>query len=188
MIDAYPLAWPVGWPREHSPQYSSFRTPLEAARDQLFRELELLGATDVVISSNAEVSKTGYILVRQRRIDDTGVAVYFTLNGAQRCIPCDKWVLLADNVHAIELTVNALRGLERWGAKEMVNAAFAGFEALPESTHRPWHTVLGLSPEAANEEIDRAYKRLAKRLHPDLGGSAAAFHELQDAYQAAKQR
>src|SRR5688500_17728679 len=117
-ITAYPLCWPIGWPRCQSPLYSNFKTGLAKARDGLARELDLLGARGVVVSSNAVLLRDGSIAARQPRLTDTGVAVYFTLGNEQKCIPCDKWVYLEDNVHAIALTVNALRGLERWGAKE----------------------------------------------------------------------
>lgn len=186
-IEAYPLSWPAGWRRQPDPLPSKFKTTLIDARYGLVRQLELLGATDIIISSNAELSRTGDILARQRRIDDTGVAAYFRLDQAQLSIPCDKWVRLEDNLHAIELTVEALRGLERWGAKDMVSAAFAGFAALPETTGRAWWDVLGLYPEATPPEIETAYRLRLKVAHPDSGGSTEAFHELQQAYQQAKE-
>lgn len=37
----------------------------------------------------------------------------------------------------------------------------------------------------SREKIEEAYKRLAKRRHPDVGGSEAAFKELNTAYQQA---
>lgn len=42
--------------------------------------------------------------------------------------------------------------------------------------------LLGLEPGASVAAIRRAYRRLAKAHHPDLGGSAAAFHRLDAAY------
>lgn len=41
--------------------------------------------------------------------------------------------------------------------------------------------LLGIGPAADAGDIRRAYRRLARRLHPDAGGDAAAFHELQAA-------
>jgi hypothetical protein len=41
---------------------------------------------------------------------------------------------------------------------------------------------LGLEPGASVPMIKRAYRRLAKAHHPDLGGDAAAFHRLEAAY------
>lgn len=185
-ITAYPLSWPAGWPRCHTPQHSKFQTSLTDARNGVVRELQLLGATDVVVSSNAELLGNGMIAARQRRIEDTGVAVYFTLKDEQKCIPCDKWVALQDNLRAIELTIGALRGLERWGAKEIVAAAFQGFQALPAGGTDGWWMVLEVSPSATEIEIEAAYRRLAKLRHPDVGGDPASFTRLTDAYQAGK--
>lgn len=187
-IDAYPLSWPRHWPRNQKPQASSFKTGLIDARDGLVRELALLGAKSVVISCNAERLGNGMIAARQRRIDDTGVAVYFTLKGAQKCIPCDKWIRLEDNLRAVELTINALRGLDRWGAKEIVDAAFQGFTALPEATGvAAWWDELGVAPSASNDEIDTAYRRLIKQHHPDVGGDVEAFRRVTEAYRQAKE-
>lgn len=44
--------------------------------------------------------------------------------------------------------------------------------------------VLGVPPDADAEQVRRAYRRLARECHPDLGGDAAEFHRLQDAAQA----
>ena len=45
--------------------------------------------------------------------------------------------------------------------------------------------ALGVSPDATAEEIHRAYRRLARRYHPDLNRgpeARARFDELSDAY------
>ncbi len=187
-VTAYPLDWPPQWPREQHPQSSAFKTGLVTARDGLTRQLELLGATSVVISSNAELTRDGNIAARQRRIDDTGVAAYFVLDGEERCIPCDKWIRLEDNLRALELTVEAMRGLERWGAREIVRRAFSGFAALPASgSGSGWWDVLGLYPEATVPEIESAYRLRARQYHPDVGGSPDEFTRLTEAYRQAKE-
>jgi hypothetical protein len=152
------------------------------------KELQMLGATDIVISSNAVLNKNGEISYRQPPLADTGVAVYFTLNGEQRAIPCDKWIALEDNLHAIDLTVSALRGLERWGAKEMVDAAFRGFAALPAggSNGAAWWTVLNVPANASKDEIEVAYRKLARQYHPDAGGDPQQFVILHHAYEQAR--
>jgi hypothetical protein len=183
MIDAYPLTWPVHWPRTHTPQRSSFQTTIANARMGVLRELEFLGARDIVISSNAELLRNGDIASRQRYIEDTGVAVYFTLRGEQKCIPCDKWIALQDNLRAIEKTINALRGIERWGAKELVDAAFRGFEALPSGER--WWEILAVPQSASKDVVTMAYRRLVKLQHPDAGGDAERFHRIQQAYDEA---
>jgi hypothetical protein len=42
--------------------------------------------------------------------------------------------------------------------------------------------LLGLEPGASIQAIKRAYRRLAKAHHPDLGGDVEAFHRLDAAY------
>ena len=49
-----------------------------------------------------------------------------------------------------------------------------------------YYEMLGVPADASPEEIHSAYRRLARRYHPDVnaGGEARArFHELSDAYE-----
>ena len=190
-MEAYPLQWPPAWPRTDRQQHARFDTSFATARNQLMRELRLLGAGNIVLSSNIELRHDGLPYANARQPDDTGIAVYFTLNGNQQCVPCDKWYRTEDNMQAIRKTIEALRGLERWGAKEMVNAAFRGFKALPESiimgehTSRAWWEVLEVSQNASPEVVRAAYKQLLHKVHPDKGGSDYQFQELQKAYKEA---
>lgn len=189
MTEAFPLAWPLGWPRATRRPRATFRTSLAGARDGVYRELDLMGVrpSTIVISSNAMVRQDGFLYARQPRIEDPGVAVYFTRRGEELCIPCDKWDRLEDNVRAIGLTINALRGLERWGARETIDAAFRGFAALPaQSTSGGWWTVLGVSHDAPPEQIETAYKAKLRIHHPDAGGSHEQFIAVQAAWQQAR--
>jgi ferredoxin len=43
--------------------------------------------------------------------------------------------------------------------------------------------VLGVDPDADEEEIVAAYRRRVKETHPDRGGSTAAFKAVQEAYE-----
>ena len=141
MVEAYPLQWPQGWPRTKFPERSKFyekkqgswatEVSMTKARAFLLGELNRLNASSVVISSNLELRQDGLPYAGRRRPQDCGVAVYFQLGGSDQCIPCDKWDRPEDNIYAIGKTIEALRGIERWGAKEMVNAAFRGFQSLP---------------------------------------------------------
>jgi curved DNA-binding protein CbpA len=47
---------------------------------------------------------------------------------------------------------------------------------------RDLYHILGIKRVAARDEIQKAYRRKAKSLHPDTGGSVEAFGELSTAY------
>ena len=51
---------------------------------------------------------------------------------------------------------------------------------------RNYYDLLGVPPDASPEEIHSAYRRLARRYHPDLNAgrdAGARFNELSDAYE-----
>lgn len=201
---AYPLDWPPGWPRARYRTPSPFRSgntwttrellSMSQARGRLGRELELLGATYVVVSTN---QRPGSEAVRH---DDPGVAVYFSLKGKPHVLACDKWQRLPDNVAAIAKHIEALRGIDRWGVGS-IERAFAGFSALPppgassEPTKRPWREILDVAcpqnPDGPTREAfllmaEARFKAAARKAHPDAGGSDAAMAELNTAIAEAR--
>lgn len=46
------------------------------------------------------------------------------------------------------------------------------------------HKILGIDPNATVEEIQKAYRRRATKYHPDAGGDAWAFQQVQEAYES----
>lgn len=188
----YPLQWPVGRARVQHPIYSKFKpssTYYEA--QQIFREVALMGGKDIIISSNMQYRQDGLPYTRQN-VQDTGVAVYFKLNGEEQCIPCDQWITLEENMRAIWKTIEAMRGIERWGGKALMNAAFSGFKQLPPTTiitpapdrpKRDWWVVLNVDREASAQEVKQAYRRAQALTHPDAGGSNHDFQEVQHAFE-----
>lgn len=153
------------------------------ALEDLERELELLGGTNIILSTNLELRLDGLPRANQRIPDDAGACVYFDLEGKDQAIPCDQWDRVEDNIYAIAKTINALRGIERWGAKELLNAAFRGFKALPENAGKgsieAWWDVLEVDPhETTEDEVIRAYKAKAREAHPDRGGSKVGWAVL----------
>lgn len=180
MTEAFPLYWPEGWPRTKNRQTSRFNPYGLAAESRcILDELKLLGATDAIISTNIPLRRDGLPYSNQK-IDDPGVAVYFNLNGEKQCIPCDRWWTVEENARAIWKSINALRGLERWGAKSFVSAAFRGFKALPNPTSKtPWRDVLG---DCGNlDEAKSKFRELARKDHPDHGGNAKQMVRLNQA-------
>lgn len=190
MTESFPLKWPMGRERhsKHSRKPAIFKTTPGRARDELLHELKLLGARDVVISSNVATYRRGGqdIMYADQTAakEDPGVAVYYTWKGEQYALACDRYTTVTDNLQALNKTVNAIRGIERWGTGEMMKSAFAGFKELPERSSAPtWFEVLGVSSRASREQIKEAYRRKAFETHPDRGGSTEKFNAVQTAYE-----
>ncbi len=215
--EAYPLSWPPAVPRtpagsrerarfgrnerqtytrtDGSSWSSERRRPMTTAvaLDRLRAELERLGATGVVVSTNVELKTNGLPYSGRRPPDDPGAAVYFQLDGVPHCLPCDRWDRVEDNLAAIAKHIEATRGQLRWGVGD-VRTAFAGFKALPargETTvgagGPPWWQVLGVSDSAELEVIEAAFKVLARKHHPDVaGGDAGAMAAINRAREQAR--
>lgn len=69
-----------------------------------------------------------------------------------------------------------------------------GFEDMPgmgggrrgpprEVDNSKFYDMLGVSKEATNDEIKKAYRKLAMKHHPDRGGDKEKFQELQQAHE-----
>lgn len=183
---SFPLSWPAGQPRTRSPQRSRFDVSFEKARKELTSEIERMGGHYVVISTNLPLRRDGYPYANARPDNgDNGVAVYFEWKGKQMTFACDKWDVVGDNIWAIEKTIYAIRGIERWGASDMMERAFSAFQMLPAPATRDCWAVLGIPPHSSIDAIARAWKDKAKELHPDNGGSDEAMSELNAAKDAA---
>lgn len=187
MIEVYPLQWPVGYPRTKYPARSKFRETFASGRYNIKRELELLGAKDVFISTNVPIRNDGFPFASYKMPEDKGVAVYFTLFNNQCVFACDKWDKIEHNMKAVMLTIEALRGIDRWGVSEMLKRSFTGFKALPASaasTYKAWWEVLMVSQFSSEEVIKSAYRSLAKQFHPDINkDNPEYFNIIKNAYE-----
>lgn len=190
-ITAFPLSWPLHKPRtDHwRVERSAFdrKRTLATSRDLLVNEVKLLRGADLVVSSNIPLRldglpRSGYAAPR-----DAGVAIYFKRDKQDMAFACDRWDRVEDNIYAIAKTIDALRGVARWGTGDMLKAAFTGFTALPPpiaaGMMRDWWLVLQLDTRYPTaDDIQAAYRRLASKYHPDRdGGDAAKMAELNQA-------
>lgn len=180
---AYPLHWPQGWPRSVRRARSRFDVTFDRARRELSAAIVRMGGSYPVISTNVELRRDGMPYASGKEPADPGVAVYFLRDGKQMVFACDRWDLVRDNIRAIERTIEALRGIERWGASDMMERAFSAFEALPPP--RSHWTILGIRPGAHRDDIAEAYRTKARAAHPDAGGSHSVMAELNAARDAA---
>lgn len=189
MTQAYPLAWPEGWPRTkyHMQKNGQFkhdnrRIGIEAATRRVFAELQKLGVTnptdDAIISTNLKLNMRGYPRGDQGEPQDRGVAVYWqSKNKPMRVMAIDAYLTVADNLAAIAATLEAMRAIERHGGAQIMDRAFTGFMALPASGPK-WWEILGVTPNATVNEIEFAWRKKAIEKHPDRGGTHAAMAEV----------
>lgn len=182
---AYPLAWPPGFPRAKSRERSKFKTTLAGALANVRRSLELFGKdsakpiTGLVISSNYSLG--------DERPADPGVSVYFVWDGLTVCIPVDRYETLADNLQAIHHIVEARRVELRHGSLSLIRATFTGFTALPPpDAAYGWRMILDLGRDAKLDDAERAYRERARKAHPDNGGSHGDMARLNQAISEAR--
>ena len=183
---AYPLYWPQGIPRTKadSREASKFKTGLDDALKNVERSLRLFGqdsgrwVSDVIISSNVSLG--------HRSPPDPGIAVWFTWDKRQVCIPVDRYATPAANLQAIHHVLEARRVEARHGTLTMVQQSFAGFAALPPPRH--WTEVLGVGPDAGRDQVEAAFKAKARVVHSDHGGADTAMADLNLAREAALAR
>lgn len=194
----FPLQWPPNWPRTppKDREASRFVTGMARAIREVLAELSRLGAANVVITSDLPTKTNGLPYAQaDREATDSGIAVWFVLDGEERVQACDRWRRAAENLHAIALTIAAIRGISRWGSVEAVNRAFAGFKALPPapSPERPWWVVLCIQRDVLEEPLAtlakarRAHRMLIRALHPDVeGGDTDRAAEINVAFAEAE--
>jgi hypothetical protein len=167
MIPAYPLTWPAVFPRSQRRIEGQFKTSLAGA----------LHNVEHAISSN--------VTLGQQRPADPGVAVWFTWDGLQVCIPVDRYIKVEANLQAIHHVIEARRTELRHGGLSIVRATFTGFKALPAPAVH-WRMML-IAPggDVSIKSAKEGYQRLAAKAHPDRpGGSHEAMAALNAAWEA----
>ncbi|WP_195614486.1 J domain-containing protein [Intestinimonas butyriciproducens] len=115
-----------------------------------------------------------------------GGSVYRFENSTAKSAACGRGLTYASDPFAA--VVYSLEGLARAVEQGIftLDMLLAGVPALPAAPPlEPCFQALGFTqrPESA-EEIKAQYKRLAKVMHPDSGGSEEAFIALTENYEA----
>lgn len=191
MIKAYPLMWPEGYRRTPVRKASLFKkSTVPRARRAVEDEIRRLKATNLVISTNLKVRKDGGFVSKQRTPEDPGVAVWFVYKGDLKCIPCDNYEHVWENLYSISKGINALRGLARWGVRDMLDRALTGFVAITDnagkakvSNESNWFEILGVDSNVGIDQLKKKYRELIKECHPDVSGVySEKFFQLKDAF------
>lgn len=189
---AYPLAWPMGWPRTPTPERNRLfkrDVSIHLAIETLNAELRRFDAKEIVISSNVALGSSSP--------KDKGVCIYFKLRSGPKydaplrpyALPCDRWDRVEHNLWALAKHIEALRGQQRWGVGT-IDRAFAGYTALHapgESSAATWYNVLGVPASCTYETALEAYRSEARRCHPDRnGGTHDAMARLNSSWDQAR--
>lgn len=199
-IAAYPLQWPAGWKRETARKRGKFGTNTKqynadkTANWNSLRDITIAEATkrvqvelariavagDFVISTNLKLRLDGQPRGDQGQPGDPGVAIYWNAKGGQsRVMAIDIYDRVSDNLAAVAATLEAMRAIERHGGAAILERTFTGFDALPPP--RSCWQILGLTAGATRATINERFRDMAKKAHPDQGGSQIIFAELSTA-------
>jgi hypothetical protein len=206
-ISRNPLQWPIGWPRtpSHKVSRSPFSKPrregdgapsyvcrtrwtVYAALEEVKRQLKLLGVDQrqIVFSSNMPQRQDGLPISKAAEPRDSGVAVYFVLKNEPHALACDRWDRVGDNLRAIGLHIDAIRGMDRWGVGSIAQA-FAGYgvKQLAEmGARKAWWEVLGMKEQpTSSTAVQERFHQLALKHHPDRGGHGNQMAEISAAYE-----
>lgn len=189
--EPYPLQWPEGWKRTQWRHVPKFGAQFSRDRDSVIRQLKKRGGNHIVITSDLPTRNDG-LPYANATCSDPGIAVWWVEKGKEQVMACDRWQKVVQNMRAIDMTLEALRGIDRWGSSQMVERAFAGFAALPPGEHErvetDWRQVLGFhTGDFDIASVKRRYRELMIDAHPDKGGSHELASKLNLALAAAEQ-
>lgn len=169
------------WTHPDSPvERSGFRKEWRAVLDGLEVEIGRIDGTDVVIGlvvAPDAISWSGSLKPGWRALH-RGAEVSFDRAGKRLAFHASQFPTPRENLHAIELTLKALRDIERWGASS--GEQYAGFAMLPEDTLVERGRAL---VTAAGGDVRAALKAH----HPDVGGTDADAAAI-NAYAAVARR
>lgn len=117
-------------------------------------------------------------------IGEPTATVRFQLRGQDVVMRCSSQVNYRLNLRCLFYAVEAMRLNEKRGIGDTLREAYA---QLPGPvTERDPYEVMGLRPDVDFDSVEAMYRVLARRRHPDAGGSDEAMRELNAAYDRIK--
>ena len=146
--------------------------------------MRLWGVQNWKATSGIQQSRTG---LKDQSAAERKVTLTFTRNGRDVVLTMDRQARAVDNLRVLYLAVDAMRLNERRGVGEVMQEAYVQLAALPApAKQRSSYEILGVREDSDWEVVEAAYRAKARKTHPDSGGSAAAFREINEAYEEIK--
>lgn len=202
------------WAGDKTPPWDRERMPgarkASAVFKELQREIRLLGADTAVVETfhrEKDLRQDGMLRAGAALPSAPGVVVFVEnqITGPLR-FACDRYAFWLDNLRAVTLTLEALRGIDRWGVAKS-KEQYKGWAALPGVPHPTETPPCEDSPQekAAKRLLDLAdcpimretidqvlnderkarsvYNQAMKKHHPDVGGDRYKFEEARQCWQ-----
>lgn len=185
---------PLGdaWPGERTKyqQSDQFRSTIGQTSTKLADELDKIDATNVrlrIAVERFQITVDGRRLKAGQEPVHSGVVLVFDTKAGEQVYPSDGYFRWQGNLHAIALTLEALRALDRWMVTH--GQQYRGFLAIESSIALAGQAAPFTDAQGAvhwlQELLGASYTdavptpkllRDAQRAtHPDLGGDADQF-------------
>jgi len=190
-----PAIWPFGERSEAT--WSRFKASYASTIELLRRELCHLEAEEAIVIEAGfkphEIRLDGMPRAGAKPSDPAIILSFASKFGPLR-YGCDRFYPHDANLRAIALGLEALRTVDRYGITKR-GEQYRGWSALPPSGDGGMTTEeavafirshgMGWADDKPVGSLEDAYRRAAKRLHPDVGGSHEMFVRLENARRVA---
>lgn len=198
-------AWPGkkknSWERKASPYRAGYQDTL----DHLEKELNHLRAKDILVQAGFElkdIRNDGWPKSSARPKEPGVILTFVGKDGKTMSMPCDTYKDWEANLRAIAFTLEDLRAINRRGVSQS-GEQYKGWQQLPpaEAPAGPMSAATAatiLARESGetgaagsahdilkwNSAAATAARFALLRVHPDKGGTAERFHQVQKAREA----
>lgn len=195
------VALPGKWPgRTRSSLWKPGRSPFKGhnwarIETRLLDEIGRINGRDVTIALDirnpGHFRQDGGIRSDARPVTSRVVVSFTRPDGRRLVFPCDAYAFWQDNVWAIQLSLEALRAVDRHGVT-VGNQQYEGFAQLPAGGNGKMSVEAArtlLAELSGFEETALAFpsvftvavRSARAKAHPDAGGSTDRFQKLQEA-------
>jgi hypothetical protein len=162
------------------PTNSRFKNTAFRISDDIYHSFKRIGITQEYIR----------LEIPRNPLARSMAEIGWTANGQDFYYSSQSQETYRDNLGVIGMVIQKdvyaiVNGLKEFG--QVMNQYRLGYDPLGVKIRSP-REVLGISKEIKDlEYIEYRYKSLAKEMHPDTGGDAEKFKELNEAYNILKE-